>query len=166
MRPLLCAAVCLLLCVRVTSAAEDVFDVQKWPQAKLEQAITAADAKLFDIGFNQCNFAIWQDSLADYLEFFDDRTGLNTDRDREVAAFHDRCPNGQSRVIRKLIRSEAYPLNRYGAVQLGEHGFYAGDNPEKLLELAQFVIVWHWHDGVWQVSRVISYDHKPPAAAN
>ena len=93
---------------------------------------------------------------------FDDRTGLNTDREKEIASFHDRCPDGRSRVIRKLLVSETYPLNRYGAVQLGEHGFYAGDDPKQLLELARFALIWHWNEGVWQVSRAISYDHRPP----
>ncbi len=55
---------------------------------------------------------------------------------------------------------EVYPLNGYGAVELGVHRFHHPGHPENVGE-AKFVTLWQNKNGVWKVTRAISYDHEP-----
>lgn len=69
------------------------------------------------------------------------------------------------RVRRELVAGslEVYPINNYGAVEIGVHRFYetGKGQKEKLVGIAKFVHIWQKKDGEWKISRVISYDHKP-----
>jgi hypothetical protein len=53
---------------------------------------------------------------------------------------------------------EVYPLKGYGAVQIGVHRFH--HQGEEGFGEAKFVTLWQNKDGVWKVTRVISYDHE------
>ena len=58
-------------------------------------------------------------------------------------------------------------LNKYGAMQMGTHRFYAlvAGQPDRLTETGKFIDVWKNEGGAWKLSRVISYDHvlaEPP----
>ena len=68
------------------------------------------------------------------------------------------------KVYRVLVPEslEVYPLKGYGAVETGVHRFYhpGRDSTEQVGE-ARFVQIWQNKDGVWQITRVISYDHHP-----
>jgi hypothetical protein len=52
----------------------------------------------------------------------------------------------------------------YGAVQSGEHRFYARheDRPEELTSVARFTHVWLLEEGAWRLATVLSYDHRKP----
>lgn len=123
----------------------------------LENEILKMDNLLFNVAFNQCDLVLYKKIMSPNLEFYDDRTGLNTSFAVEVASFKDRCSIPVS-TTRKLVSSTVHVLGDYGAVQLGEHEFYVDD--EKV-EKAQFIIVWERQDDSWIVKRTISYDHKP-----
>ena len=60
-----------------------------------------------------------------------------------------------------------HALNRYGAVQLGTHRFYAlrKGKPDLLTETSRFVDVWKLENGAWKLSRVVSYGHELDPAA-
>ena len=65
---------------------------------------------------------------------------------------------------RELVNGslEVYPLNNYGAVEIGVHNFYrtlAGQK-EKLTTVGKFMNIWQKKNGQWKVSRIISYDHE------
>lgn len=51
----------------------------------------------------------------------------------------------------------------YGAVLSGEHVFYVLDKGkrDRLDGRARFLHVWLVKDGVWRMSRVLSFDHDP-----
>ena len=51
----------------------------------------------------------------------------------------------------------------YGAILSGEHVFYVRQKgkPEVLDGRAKFTHLWLLKDGVWKMSRVLSYDHGP-----
>jgi ketosteroid isomerase-like protein len=55
-----------------------------------------------------------------------------------------------------------YPLNNYGAIQVGIHRFYAiaEGKKDQLTETGRFTQVWKKEDGKWKLARVLSYDHK------
>jgi hypothetical protein len=68
------------------------------------------------------------------------------------------------RVKRELVAGSVsvYPLNNYGAIQMGEHRFYVVSNgKENLAEVAKFVHLWKKENGAWKLARVLSFDHKP-----
>ena len=89
----------------------------------LQSQIREMDSLLFDVAFNQCDLELFKTIVSPNLEFYDDRSGLNTSFDVEVASFNDRC----SRPVittRKLVSFSAHVLGDYGAVELGDHEFY------------------------------------------
>ena len=57
---------------------------------------------------------------------------------------------------------KVYPLNNYGAVEVGEHRFYQllPGQPEKLVEISLFTQVWKKEDSGWKLTRVLSYGHR------
>jgi len=55
---------------------------------------------------------------------------------------------------------EVYPIKGYGAVEIGIHRFTHPNDPTSLGE-AKFIHLWQLKDGVWRVTRVISFDHHP-----
>lgn len=52
-----------------------------------------------------------------------------------------------------------YPLNDYGAVEVGEHRFVEL-LPGKLVEVSLFTPVWKQDAGSWKLARVLSYGHR------
>ncbi|MFC6859906.1 nuclear transport factor 2 family protein [Zunongwangia atlantica] len=119
--------------------------------------IQEMDSLLFDVAFNQCNLELFKKIISKEIEFYDDRTGLNTSFEREISSFQDKCSKPIS-ITRKLVESSVHALGNFCAVQLGTHEFYAND---KKVERAKFITVWERKDDSWIVKRVISYDHKP-----
>jgi len=55
-----------------------------------------------------------------------------------------------------------YPLNDYGAVEVGEHRFFQllPGKPEKRVEVSLFTHVWKQDAGSWKLARVLSYGHR------
>jgi len=124
---------------------------------QLHREIVEMDSLLFEVAFNKCDLEVWQRIMSLDLEFYDDRTGLNTSRDVEINSFKDRCSKPY-KVTRRLVNTSVHKLGDFGAVQLGEHDFYVDD--EKV-ENAKFIHIWEKAETSWIVSRVVSYDHKP-----
>jgi hypothetical protein len=64
-------------------------------------------------------------------------------------------------VQRTLVSAslEVYPLNNYGAVEMGTHRFHQPANPADGVGEARFVMLWQQKNGSWKLTRVISYDH-------
>lgn len=127
------------------------------PEQTITQQIMAMDSLLFDVAFNQCNLALYKTIIAKDLEFYDDRTGLNTSIEQDIAAFQDKCSKPYS-ITRKLIDSEVCALGDFGAVQHGTHIFLVDG---KVVETAKFTTVWQFTKNQWLVKRAISYNHKP-----
>jgi hypothetical protein len=131
--------------------------INKVSEENLTREIVSMDSLLFDIGFNNCDFELWNTIFGEEFEFYDDRSGLNTDRSKEVMSFKERCAK-KMKITRKLISTEVHPLNGYGAVQLGVHAFYVDG---VLVQTAKFIHLWQKIKDKWIVSRIVSYDHKP-----
>ena len=70
------------------------------------------------------------------------------------------------KVRRTLLPStlEVYPIKGYGAVEVGIHRFSHPDRPSDTGD-ARFVTLWRNTNGLWQVTRVISYDHNEGLSA-
>ena len=125
---------------------------------ELFHTIEALDAAVFD-AYNQCDLKTFGDFFADDVEFYHDQSGLTRSRQSLVEAVRN---NICGKVRRELVPGtlEVYPLNGYGAVEKGVHRFYHSvrDDTEPSGE-AQFIHLWQNDNGVWKITRVISYDH-------
>lgn len=129
---------------------------------ELTTEVMAMDSALFDKAFNQCNLTLYKKLVSPELEFYDDRTGLNTDFSKEIASFNDRCSKPH-KVIRKLVDADVYVLGNYGAVEIGEHDFYVDDTK---VENAKFIIIWERTADSWIMKRTVSFEHKAAGHAN
>ncbi len=123
----------------------------------LFETVKSLDSKLFD-AYNQCDLKTLGAMVSDDLEFYHDQTGLTVGKAPFLAAIKQ---NICGKVQRSLIEDtlEVYPLKGYGAVELGIHRFHHPNDPGNIGD-AKFVTIWHDDNGVWQVARVISYEHN------
>ena len=122
------------------------------------KTIQSLDTQLFD-AYNHCDLEKFGTLLADDLEFYHDVTGLS----RGSLAIVDGVKNNIcGKVTRELIPGtlEVYPIANYGAVEIGVHRFHHPGHDNDVGE-AKFIHVWQNKDGVWKITRVISFDHHP-----
>lgn len=122
----------------------------------LLEEITKMDSLLFEEAFNNCNFAVYKTIMVEGLEFYDDRSGLNNDINKEYAAFKDKCARPFS-VTRKLMEHSVHKLGDFGAVQKGTHLFF---NNDQLVQSAKFINIWEKTNNSWVIKRAVSYEHK------
>jgi ketosteroid isomerase-like protein len=136
---------------------------------ELFDELAEKDRVLFDAMFNRCDVKALGDLVTDDFEFYHDKGGLiassRTEFVDSVGKLCERQKTGVDyRARRELVEGslEVYPLNNYGAVQIGVHRFYrkTEGQPDKLVEIARFTHVWKKDGNGWRVARVLSYDHK------
>jgi hypothetical protein len=128
----------------------------KQPDALFE-TIKSLDAKLF-AAYNHCNLETLGSMVSDDLEFYHDQTGLMVGKAPFLAAIKQNiCGKVQRTLLEDTL--EVYPLKGYGAVEIGIHRFHHPNEPDNVGD-AKFVTIWHDDNGVWKVTRVISYEHN------
>jgi hypothetical protein len=127
------------------------------PDALL-QMMSALDTKLFN-AYNHCDLDTLGAMVSDDLEFYHDKTGLSVGKSIFIEAIKK---NICGKVHRELVQGtlEVYPLNGYGAVEIGVHRFTHPGLDDELGE-AKFITLWQNKNGVWKMTRAISYDHAP-----
>ncbi len=122
--------------------------------------IQKLDFQLFD-AYNHCDLEKFSSLLAEDLEFYHDKGGLMRGRQATVDGVKN---NICGKVTRELVPGtlEVYPLANYGAVEIGIHRFHhPGHEESDGVGEAKFIHLWQNKNGVWTVTRVISYDHEP-----
>jgi len=125
--------------------------------AALFDTIKALDAKLFG-AVNDCDLAVLGTMVSDDLEFYHDQTGLSVGKAKFLSDIqHNICGKVQRTLLEGTL--EVYPLKGYGAVEIGIHRFHHPNQPDNVGD-AKFVQVWHDENGVWKLTRVISYEHN------
>lgn len=114
---------------------------------ELFDTIAHMDSVLFQ-AFNTCNIEGFTNLLTDDVEFYHDQSGLMLGSKTQSEALKIRCAEQDKNGIlrRELVNGslEVYPINNYGAVEIGVHNFYrtlAGQK-EKLTTVAKFITVW------------------------
>lgn len=122
----------------------------------LFQTVSQLDTQLFD-AYNNCDLKTLSAMVSDDLEFYHDKTGLSVGKQVFIDAIRK---NICGKVHRTLVPGtlEVDPLNGYGAVEIGVHRFTHPGLDDELGE-AKFITLWQNKDGVWKVTRAISYDH-------
>lgn len=136
-------------------AAQTNSEVLKMDLLKAE--IIKMDSLLFDVAFNQCDTILFKKIIADDIEFYDDRSGLNTSKTNEIKSLVSKCVMSK-KLIRKLNYCTIDKLGDFGAVQLGEHTFYFDGKPTGT---GKFVHIWERKDKDWKLKRIVSYEHRP-----
>jgi hypothetical protein len=123
----------------------------------LKSEIIKMDSLLFDVAFNQCDAAQFKKIIADDVEFYDDRFGLNVSKENEIKSLNSKC-NRPEKLTRKLDSCTVDKLGDFGAVQIGEHTFYVDGKPEGT---GKFIHIWERKDKDWKLKRIVSYEHRP-----
>lgn len=123
-------------------------------------ALARMDSVLFDASFASCDATKANAIFTDDVEFYHDQTGLTVgeqvrDNTRRLTAS---CRRSQG-VTRTLIPGSLriYPVEGYGAVQMGVHRF--DERGADSSTLTRFVHVWRLENGTWRLARVLSLDH-------
>ena len=147
----------LLLLVLLTVSCMSA-DAQSVAQPDpLFTTIQSLDTKLFD-AYNHCDLTTLAAMVSDDLEFYHDQTGLSVGKAPFLAAIQQNiCGKVQRTLLQDTL--EVYPLKGYGAVEIGIHRFHHPQSPDNVGD-AKFVMLWQNKDGVWKVTRVISYNHN------
>jgi len=124
---------------------------------KLYDTIVYLDSVFFD-AYNTCgvNLEKYGSFYADSIEFYHDKGGLATSKQDIIDATKR---NICGKVTRELVKGsiEVYPINNYGAVEIGVHKFH--NNTEKKnapSKAGRFVVVWQNKNNEWKITRVIS----------
>lgn len=123
----------------------------------LTQTVTKLDTAVFD-AYNRCDLKTFGNYFSTDVEFFHDKAGLMTSREAVVEATKKFICG---KVRRELVAGtlEVYPIKDYGAMEVGEHRF-CDIHTNKCNGIGKFLNIWRNKDGVWQMTRVISYDHR------
>jgi ketosteroid isomerase-like protein len=125
----------------------------------LFQTIQSLDTQLFD-AYNHCDLEKLGSFFVDDLEFYHDKTGLARGRQALLDGVKN---NICGKVTRELVPGtlEVYPIANYGAVEIGIHRFHhPGHETADSVGEAKFIHLWQNKDGVWKITRVISFDHQ------
>jgi hypothetical protein len=118
------------------------------------------DAALFEASFVTCDAEKANAIFADDVEFYHDKDGLSVgeqvrENTRRLTAS---CP-GRNGVTRTVVPGSlrVYPIEGYGAVQVGVHRF--DERGAATSTVARFVSVWRREGADWRLARVLSLDH-------
>lgn len=128
----------------------------------LFDTISALDTAVFD-AFNHCSAPEQLQKHASYfapdVEFYHDTGGVTWSR-QEMLANTEKYVCGNFR--RELIAGslKVFPIKNFGAIEQGSHRFCQFSS-DKCEGIADFAIVWANQNGSWQITRVLSYGHRP-----
>ncbi|HEX7962680.1 MAG TPA: nuclear transport factor 2 family protein [Terriglobales bacterium] len=153
-----------LIAVPVLSLAQSVSTQSGMPAKQpiasddLFQTVSRLDKEIFD-AIDRCDMQTEASFWSDDAEFYHDKEGLMVGGQHIVEAIKN---NLCGKVKRELVPGtlEVYPLEGYGAVEIGIHRFlhpWAQDHG--VIGEAKFIHVWQHRDGKWKITRVISIDH-------
>jgi ketosteroid isomerase-like protein len=133
----------------------------------LYDELARMDQELFQASFATCDAAKANAILADDVEFYHDKDGFSSgeqvlENTRRLTAS---CP-GKHGVSRSVGHGSlrVYPIEGYGAVQIGVHRF--DERGTSTSTQARFVHVWRKQGDRWRLARILSLDHQNVPAAD
>lgn len=131
--------------------------VYKPDDKALYDTIVSLDSIFFGY-YNSCNMNLdkYAAFYSDSLEFYHDKSGLDTSKQNVVNRTRE---NICGKVTRELVPGsiEVYPIKDYGAVEMGLHRFH--NHTEKEVtppHASKFVLLWQHGIKGWKITRVIS----------
>jgi hypothetical protein len=139
-------------------------------QSKEEQ-LTATILHLdsaFWNAYNNCDTAKFKDFVTDDVEFYHDKGGITLGAMALIESLKKNiCGNANQKVRREAVAAtvKVFPMANgnelYGALISGEHEFHVSENnkPEYHVGDAGFTQLWIVKNGVWKMSRILSFNH-------
>ncbi|PSL44313.1 uncharacterized protein DUF4440 [Chitinophaga niastensis] len=151
---------------KIQRELDNVLDMPQHQNAAMKEQtvyieIAHMDSVLFN-AFNQHDFKTLKSVFSEDMEFYQDKTGF-TGYAWNMDNFKKHLEDPSLYTRRELVEGslEVYPMNGYGAVEMGVHRFYGKQNGQERLEAtARFVTLWQKKDGHWKITREISFDHQ------
>jgi Domain of unknown function (DUF4440) len=131
------------------------------PKSALYSQVKGLDERIFQ-AYNTCDLATLAGMVDDDLEFYHDKTGLSLGKANFIKAIKN---NICHKVRRELVIStlEVFPLQDYGAIEIGEHTFCnMAETPvckDETNGIGKFFMLWQKQGDQYRLTRVISYDH-------
>jgi hypothetical protein len=124
----------------------------------LHNTIVRMDS-LFFYAYNTCDVNLEQYGkfYAENVEFFHDKGGLMTSK-QDIIDGTKR--NVCGKVTRELIPGsiEVYPINNYGAIEMGLHKFHNKEEDESKhpSSIGKFIAIWQLQNNEWKITKVVS----------
>ena len=122
---------------------------------ELYDSIVHLDSAFFE-AYNTCNLTAQAAFYSDSIEFYHDKGGLMTSK-QEILDGTKKYVCGK--VTRELVKGsiEVYPINNYGAVEMGLHKFHNKTEKEGTPSPpGKFIIIWKHKNSEWKITRVVS----------
>jgi len=127
------------------------------PLPELTGIVKDLDRQHFD-AYNSCDLKTLEGLYALGAEFYYDMNNRVLNGEQLVAAVKKNiCGKVQRRLIEGSL--EVYPMKDFGAIEIGRHCFIPTGKSNCIQE-ARFFMLWKFDGAKWQLTRVISYDHK------
>jgi hypothetical protein len=127
---------------------------------ELYNEIAHMDSVMFD-AFNAHDLEKLKTTFSETLEFYHDKGGL-AGYEQSMNNFRSMFEKNKNTGLRRdMVKGslEVYPIKDYGAVEICLHRFCHVENGKDDCGVFKNVMVWQNKNGVWKVTRVISYDH-------
>lgn len=123
---------------------------------------------LFWVAYNTCDTTTIGDFYTNDVEFYHDKIGFSKGKENIVSSFKKNLCTDNFHLRREALDStiKIFLLKNqdtiYGAIMSGEHFFYVAEKgkKERLDGWAKFTHTWILEDGVWKMTRLLSYDHR------
>jgi Domain of unknown function (DUF4440) len=144
------------------ASAADPGGAEAPPKDSLFDTIRKLDAAVFD-AFNHCSSPAELQLHANYfapeVEFYHDTGGVTWTRDQMIAnTARNACGNYRRELVAGSLK--VFPIKDFGAIEQGAHRFCRAGS-DVCEGMADFVIVWRQQGTSWQITRVLSYGHRP-----
>jgi uncharacterized protein DUF4440 len=127
--------------------------------ADLFRAVEEQDRALFD-AYNRCDLDRFASFFPEDVEFYHDKGGVTLGRQKLVDSVKQ---NICGRTTRELVAGslEVYPMDNYGAIEIGVHRFLHPNDPSQPVGEGRFIHLWRYDKPTrtFQVTRVYSFDH-------
>ena len=145
--------VSLFSSISASAQSQDTY-VYKPESQELYNTIVQMDSVYFS-AYNACDMDRQAAIYADSIEFYHDGGGLETSKQKLLAAIKE---NICGKVSRVLIKGsiEVYQIPNFGAVEIGLHRFINHAENNHLSRPDKFIIIWRNKNDKWQITRVIS----------
>lgn len=132
------------------------------PADPLFATVAALDAATFD-AFSRCSspeqLGKYASFFAPNVEFYHDTGGVTWNRQDMLA----RTKKNVCGIFRRELVPDSLkviPIKGYGAIAQGVHRFCQFKSG-KCEGISDFTIVWRNQGGKWEITRVLSYGHRP-----
>ena len=155
-------AVAVLVSGSPVASAADAQATASPAAGALFDQISALDTAVFD-AFNHCSTPAQLQKHASYfapdVEFYHDTGGVTWTRKEMIdKTGQNVCGHFRRELIPGSLR--VYPIKDFGAIEQGVHRF-CQFKTGVCDGMADFVVVWRHQGDAWQITRVLSYGHRP-----